>query len=101
MAVEASKEIPYRTGANVVAEGIAFRLNVDAVKPECILVDHAINSVVAATAKCAASIGDGTAKAHTQKQIDDKALKKLRRGAADSIKQILRGQTRFADVLSA
>jgi hypothetical protein len=65
-------------------------LNVNAVEPECILVDDAVNSVIAAAAKCAASIGDGTAKAHTQKQIDDKALKKIRRRTADAIEQFAR-----------
>jgi hypothetical protein len=29
--------------------------------------------------------GDGTTKAHTQKQIDNKALKKIRRRTADAI----------------
>ena len=90
MAVEASEEIPYRARAYVVADGIAFGLNVNAVEPECVLVDHAVNSVIATAAKCAASIGDGTAKAHIQKQIDNKALKKLRWRAADAIKQFLR-----------
>ncbi len=54
------------------------------------MINHAINSVVAATAKRAASLCGGTAKAHAQKQIDDKALKKLWRRGADAIKQILR-----------
>ena len=90
VAVEAAEEIPYRTGTNVVANGIALGLNINAIKPKSVLVNHAINSVVAAAAKGAASIGNGTAKSHAQKQIDDKALKKIRRRAADTVKQFLR-----------
>src|SRR5438105_3092101 len=72
------------------AEGIAFGLNVNPVEPERVLINDAINAVIAATAKCAASLGGGAAKPHAQNQIDDKALKKIGRGDADSIKQILR-----------
>ena len=90
VAVEAAEKIPYRAGANVIADGIALGLNVNAIKSKGVLVNHAINSVVAAAAKRAASVGDGTAETHAQKQIDDKPLKEIRRRAANAIKQFLR-----------
>ncbi len=65
MAVEAPKKVPYCAGANVVADRVAFSLNVNPIKPECVLVDYPVNSVVAAATKRAASISSRTAITHT------------------------------------
>ena len=90
MQIEATEELPYRIRANAIAKGVAFCLNVNPVEAECILVNDAVDSFVAAAAERPASLGGRDAKAHGQKEIDDEAFKEIRRGRADSIKQILR-----------
>ena len=89
MPIETTEKIPYRARTNIVTNGIAFSLNVNTIKAKSILVNYAINSIITATAKSATRIGSGTAETHAQKQIDDKALKKIRWSTANSIKQFL------------
>jgi len=87
--IEPTEEIAYRARPNIVAESIAFGLNVNPVKPKRVLVYYAVNSVIATASKSAARIGNGTAETHAQKQIDYKALKKIRWSTANSVQQFL------------
>ncbi len=89
MPVKAAEEIPDRSGPNVVAICVAFGLNVNPVEPEGVLVDHAIDAVVAAAANRAACIDGGPAKAHAKQQIHNKTLEKVRRCSANAVEKLL------------
>jgi hypothetical protein len=75
--VKAPEEIPYCTGTDVISNRIALRLNVNPVQPKRILVNHAVNSIVATAAKRTPRTNGGAARTHADKHIDDEALKKI------------------------
>jgi hypothetical protein len=60
------KKIPNRPRADVVAFCVALGLDVDAIKPEGVLINHTVNTVVAAAAERASSVRRRTAVAHTK-----------------------------------
>jgi len=60
------KKIPNRPRADVVAFCVALGLEVDAIKPEGVLINHTVNTVVAAAAERASSVRRRTAVAHTK-----------------------------------
>src|SRR4051794_21755690 len=89
MAVEAAEEIANGSRADIVAQCVALGLNIHPVEAQIILIDHAINAVVAATANSASGVRHGPAKTHAQKQIDDEPLEEIRRGAANALQKVL------------
>jgi hypothetical protein len=72
-----------------VAFRVALRLDVDAIKPKRILVDHAVNTIVAAAPERSARINGGAAVAHAEKQVDHKTLEEGGWCRANAIEQIL------------
>ncbi len=85
MPVKAPEKVPDGSGPYVVAFSIPFRLNINPVKPEGVLINHAVNAVVAAPSDSATRIGSRTAEPHAEQQIDNQALKKVRRSGADAV----------------
>jgi hypothetical protein len=47
VSIEAPEEVPNRPRSYVVSGCIAFGLYVDTVKSECVLVDHAVDAIIA------------------------------------------------------
>src|SRR6185437_12519155 len=87
--VTAPKEIPDCSSADVVAFGVAFRLNVDALEPEGVLIDYAANAIVAAAPERATCIRRGAAVSHAEEEGDHQTLEEGGRCRANPIKQIL------------
>ncbi len=90
MAVKTTKKIPYCSGTDVIALGITFSLDINPVQAKGVLIDNAVDTIVATSTDCPPSIGCRTSKAHTEEQIDYQAFEKIRRGSANSIKKLLR-----------
>jgi hypothetical protein len=88
--IKASKKIPDRTGADVVAARIAFSLDIDTIQTERVLIYYPVNTVIAAAAKRATSIGYGATITHVKKKTNYKAFKEVGRGSTDTIQKLLR-----------
>jgi hypothetical protein len=89
MTIKASEEVSNRPRADTVAFSISFGLYVNTIKSKGILINHAINTVIAAAAERTPRIGRGSSKTHAKQQIDDEALEERGRCRPHSVKQIL------------
>ena len=85
MPVEATEKIPDRARADVVAGRVTLGLDINLIQTERVLINYAINSVVTAAAERSACISSRSAEPYTQKQIDYKVLKEIRRRCLNSI----------------
>jgi len=90
VAIQAPEKIPDCSRPDVVPRGVAFSLYVNAVQAKRVLVDHAIDTVVASAAQCTAGIGSCSALPHTEKKGYDQPFEKFRRGFQNSIEKVLR-----------
>jgi hypothetical protein len=66
-----------------------FSLDIHTIKPECVLIDNAVNSIIAGAADGAPCVGRRATVTHAQKQIDVQSREKIRRRGVNSIKQFL------------
>ena len=78
MAVEATKEVADCTGPNVIAGSLTPGLNINAIKPQSVLVDHPVNAIIAATAERPNCVGYRAAVTHIEKQPDNQSLENSR-----------------------
>lgn len=67
MPVEASEEVSDRARANVATFSVALGLDVDAIESERVLIDDAINTVIATAVDCVACIDRGSTITHAER----------------------------------
>ena len=86
--VEASEEVADGSGADGIAVGIPLCLDIDAVQPQRVLVDDAVDAAVACLAdECLVEVGRGPTVAHGDQQVDDHFLEEGGRARSYPLEQ--------------
>jgi hypothetical protein len=88
--VETPEEIPDGGWPDRITICIAFRLNIDTIEPQRVLVDNSIHAAIPTAAKGTSGLGSRSSISHRQEQIYNKSFKEIRERTSDAFEKFLR-----------